>query len=194
MPDSSPVFDRATLERAFERLGELAAAANKRIDISVYGGSALVLATDFRVSTQDIDAVFEEDRPFIRRAAQIVSEEFGWPETWINDSVKGFLSKRDTDPEAKSLFRSYPGETGPGVRVFLATPAYLFAMKCLAMRTAGAENATDIDDIRQLGAVLRIGNAADALKIVMRYYPEGRLSPKTRFGIDEIFGSRTKDE
>ena len=80
------------------------------------------------------------------------------------------------------------------MRVFLATPAYLFAMKCLAMRTAGAENATDIDDIRQLGAVLRIGNAADALKIVMRYYPEGRLSPKTRFGIDEIFGSRTKDE
>lgn len=194
MPDSLPVFDRATLERAFERLGELAAAANKRIDISVYGGSALVLTSDFRVSTQDIDAVFEQDRPFIRNAARAVADEFGWPESWINDGVKGFLSSRDSDPEAKSLFRSYPGETGPGVRVFLATPAYLFAMKCLAMRTGGAERSADTADIRQLAATLGITNAADALKTVTRYYPEGRLSPKTRFGIEEILRSRTKDD
>ena len=125
MRESPPVFDRATLERAFERLGELAATADKRIDISVYGGSALVLTTDFRVSTQDIDAVFEHDRTFIRNAARSVANEFGWPESWINDGVKGFLSAHDSDPRAKSLFRSYPAETRPSLRVFVATPAYL---------------------------------------------------------------------
>jgi hypothetical protein len=125
MAESSPAFDRGTLEKALQRLGELAAQANKRIDISVYGGSALVLTSDFRVSTQDVDAVFEQDRPFMRKAARIVADEFGWRENWINDGVKGFLSAHDTDHDAKSLFRGYPNETGPGLRVFVASPNYL---------------------------------------------------------------------
>jgi hypothetical protein len=188
MAESSPPFDRAALERAFQRLGELAAAAGKRIDISVYGGSALVLTTDFRVSTQDIDAVFEQDRPFMRKAARSVAEEFGWPESWINDGVKGFLSANDESAAAKSLFRSYPDETGPGLRVFVATPSYLFAMKSLAMRAAGTERTADIEDIQRLGALIDVTTASDALEIVMRYYPAGRISPKTRFGLEEIFG------
>ena len=191
MEESLPAFDRAALERAFQRLGELAAAADKRIDISVYGGSALVLTTDFRVSTQDIDAVFEQDRPFMRKAVRIVADEFGWPESWINDGVKGFLSAHDNDPDAKAVFRGYPHETGPGLRVFVATPAYLFAMKSLAMRAAGAERTDDIEDVRRLGALVGITNVSDALEIVMRYYPAGRISPKTRFGLEEIFGDGT---
>lgn len=182
-------FDRTTLEKAFTRLGDMVAAESKRVDISIYGGSALVLTTDFRIGTQDVDAVFEDDRAFIRKAARAVGEELGWPDTWINDGVKGFLSAHDSDPDAKALFRSYPSETGPGLRVFVATPAYLFAMKCLAMRTAGGERTADIDDIRRLGAVLRIATTADALAAVMRYYPANRISPKTRFGLEEIFGS-----
>lgn len=124
----------------------------------------------------------------IRRTAQIVAEEFGWPATWINDGVEGFLSANDSDPHAKSLFRSYPSEGGPGVRVFVATPAYLFAMKCLAMRASGAERSDDIEDVRHLGTGLGMTNASDALALVMRYYPAGRISPKTRFGVEEIFG------
>lgn len=189
MPRPGNPFNRAALKRAFRRLGELAAAAGKSIEISVYGGSALVLATDFRVGTQDVDAVFKSDRAFMRRAARIVAGEFGWDETWINDGVKGYLSAHDADPEAKSLFRSYPSETGPGLRVFLATPAYIFAMKCLAMRAAGVERSADIDDIRNLGTLLNIQTAEEALQAVMRYYPAQRLPPKTRFGIEEIFGS-----
>jgi hypothetical protein len=188
MAETAPAFTRETLENALNRLGELAAADGKRIDISIYGGSALVLTTDFRVGTQDVDAVFENDREFIRKASRIVAQEFGWPETWINDGVKGFLSESDSGASAKSLFRSYPQETGPGLRVFVATPAYLFAMKSLAMRAAGAERASDVEDIRWLGSMLGILTAADALALVMRYYPEGRISPKTRFGLEEIFG------
>jgi hypothetical protein len=172
------------------RLGELASAAGKRVDISVYGGSALVLTTDFRIGTQDVDAVFEHDRTFMRQAAQIVADEFGWPETWINDGVKGFLSAHDSAPGAKLIFRSYPNETGPGLRVFVASLAYLFAMKSLAMRTAGAERTEDIGDIRRLGAELGISHVSDALAVVMRYYPAGRISPKTRFGLKEIFGEK----
>jgi len=34
-------FDRATVEKASERLGELAVAAGKIVEIPAYGGSAL---------------------------------------------------------------------------------------------------------------------------------------------------------
>ena len=169
-------------------MGYMAVAAGKIIEISVYGGSALVLTTNFRIATQDVDAVFESDRAFVRRSAEIIGSEFGWSADWINDGVKGFLSAKDTQQDAKVLFRSYPTEERPGLRVFVASPAYLFAMKCLAMRAAGVEQNQDIEDIRQLGAKLGLTNATEALEAVMRYYPAGRLSAKTRFGLEEIFG------
>src|SRR5689334_5081237 len=93
-------FNRETLEQAFARLGDMAWAAGKVIEISVYGGSALILTTDFRVATQDVDAVFDHDRTFLRRSAAVVADEFGWPGNWLNDGVKGFLSARDNSPES----------------------------------------------------------------------------------------------
>lgn len=187
-------FDRATLETALGRLGELAAAAGKVIEISIYGGSAILLTFDQRAATRDVDAVFENDREFVRRAAIKVAGEFGWSADWINDGVKGFLSARDIQPEAKSLFRSYPADDGAGLRVFVASASYLFAMKCMAMRIGGAETSLDIDDIRLLGRALGVRSFDDAIVLVSRYYPEGRVSPKTQFGLQEIFGTGdTKD-
>jgi hypothetical protein len=182
-------FNRATLQQAFERLGQMALAAGKIVEISVYGGSALVLITDFRVATRDVDAVFESDRTFVRSAARTIAEEFGWDETWINDGVKGFLSSSDMQADAKRLLHSYPSEEHPGLRVFVASPAYLFAMKCLAMRAGGVEDVQDIEDIRNLGQLLGIMTAEQAIAVVSRYYPPQALPPKTRFGLEEIFGT-----
>jgi hypothetical protein len=182
-------FNRETLEQAFERLGQIAADAGKIIEISVYGGSALVLTTNFRVATQDVDAVFESDRTFVRRAAEMIAREFEWQTDWINDGVKGFLSARDQDQDAKRMFRSYPSEEEPGLRVFVASPAYLFAMKCLAMRVAGVDQSLDVNDIRSLGGLLGIKTAEQALELVSHYYPASKLPAKTIFGLEEIFSA-----
>jgi hypothetical protein len=49
MPETEPrPFNRATLEAAFQRIGEMAVAAGKIVEISVYGGSALVLTLNHR--------------------------------------------------------------------------------------------------------------------------------------------------
>jgi hypothetical protein len=181
-------FDRATIERAFGRLGELAVEANRIVEISVYGGSALILTLDARPATRDVDAVFNGDPAFLRQAAETIAADFGWNPNWLNDGVKGFLSAADVDPDAKLLFRTYPSEAKPGLRVLLASPAYLFAMKSLAMRGGGGEEKRDMDDIRRLGVVLNVQTAVEALEIVLRYYPADRLPPKTRFGLEEIFG------
>jgi hypothetical protein len=189
MTKGSQPFDRATLELAFERLGRMAVDAGRIVEISVYGGSALILTLPSRPTTQDVDAVFDKDREFIRRAASSIAEEFGWDTDWLNDGVKGFLSAGDAD--AKSLYRTYPSETAPGLRVFVAAPAYLFAMKSMAMRISGADRKRDTDDIRELGHKLSIRDASQAIAVVMQYYPADRIPPKTQLGLEEIFGPVT---
>jgi hypothetical protein len=173
---------------AFERIGEMAVAAGKVVEISVYGGSALVLTLNHRPATRDVDGVFEKDRAFIRHATQIVAAEFGWQSDWLNDGVKGFLSGADGAPGAKTLFRTFPTEDAPGLRVLIASPGYLFAMKCLAMRIGGASQEDDVGDIRRLAGVLGLRTSNEALELVARYYPAEALPPKTRFGLEEIFG------
>lgn len=187
MPQQPLPFDRAAVEEAFGRLAELAVAAGKIVEISIYGGAALILTLDARPATRDVDAVFDRDRDFVRHAARSIAADFGWDEDWLNDGVKGFLSSADGAPAAKRLLRTYPSADRPGLRVFVASPEYLFAMKALAMRIGGVEQKQDVDDIRRLAAFLKVASAAEAISIVSRYYPLDRLPPKTQFGLEEIF-------
>jgi hypothetical protein len=186
-------FTRDDLEQAFAALGEKARAAGKIVEIAVDGGSALVLIMPGRSATKDVDAVIDGDTSWVRRAAAELAEERGWPPDWLNDGVKGWLSARDKDPEAKSLFKSYPSEEAPGLRVMVAAPAYLFAMKCLAMRIGGVDATRDRSDIEALAGELGISTAAQALNLVSRYYPAERISAKTRFGIEELFAPGAND-
>jgi hypothetical protein len=91
--------------------------------------------------------VIGDGSEWLRNAAAELADERGWPHNWINDGVKGWLSHRDADPGAKALFKTYPSEEEPSLRVFVASPHYLFAMKCLAMRIGGVdENINLVED------------------------------------------------
>jgi hypothetical protein len=182
-------LNRDSLEDAFAALGRKARDADKIVEIAVYGGSALVLTLPGRVATKDVDAVLDQDRDWLRQAASDVADERGWPRDWLNDGVKGWLSHRDADPDAKTLFKTYPSEGEPGLRVFVASPHYLFAMKCLAMRIGGVDETQDRADIEALARTIGIGTAEQALATVSRYYPRSQISPKTQYGVEEIFGA-----
>ncbi|WP_025033542.1 hypothetical protein [Bradyrhizobium sp. DOA9] len=184
-------FDRATLEYALAELGRRAFAAGRTVEIVIYGGSALLLTLNREINTGDVDAVFEGNRDFIKKLAAEMAEEFEWDENWLNDGVKGWLSKRDSDPEVRALFKTYPSEDQPGLRVYTAKPEYLFAMKCRAMRVGGIETNSDIDDIKLLARAIGIKNSQDALTLVERFYPHNMLQPKTRLGLEEIFSNLT---
>jgi hypothetical protein len=127
-------FDRESLEYALAELGRRAFAAGRTVEIVIYGGSALLLTLNRQINTGDVDAVFEGNKDFVRSLAAEMAEEFKWDENWLNDGVKGWLSNRDADPDVKALFKTYPSEDLPGLRVYTAKPEYLFAMKCRAMR------------------------------------------------------------
>jgi len=183
-------FDRSTLERALGELGRRAFAAGRTVEIVVYGGSALLLTLNRQINT---GAVFEGNRDFIKKLAAEMAEEFGWDENWLNDGVKGWLSGRDADPDVKALFKTYPAEDEPGLRVYTAKPEYLFAMKCRAMRVGGVEANSDIEDIKLLVHAIGLKNSQDALTLVEKYYPQNMLQPKTRLGLEEIFSNLGMD-
>jgi hypothetical protein len=182
-------FDRLTLEHALAELGQRAFVAGRTVEIVVYGGSALLLTLNRQINTGDVDAVFEGNKDFIRRLAAEMAAEFGWDENWLNDGVKGWLSNRDADPDVKALFKTYPAEDRPGLRVYTAKAEYLFAMKCRAMRVGGVETSSDIDDIKLLARAIGIQNSQDALTLVEKFYPQNVLQPKTRLGLEEIFSN-----
>lgn len=152
--------------RLFELLdAELAA---ERIEGELYrvGGAVMCLALDARPSTLDVDAYFRPTRQ-IREAAARVAAKAGVPDTWLNDAVKGFLSLRgdfDLYLEQQHL------------RIFVARPEYLLAMKCASMRLG--EEFHDLDDVRYLLRYLNIASAQEALGIVTRYFDAEQLPPK----------------
>jgi hypothetical protein len=186
MMDPKP-FDRDTLRQALVELGRRAHAEGKTVEISVYGGSALMLTYDWRAATRDVDEVFEADRSTVRRLAAAIAHENGWDPDWLNDGVKGYLSVADQD--AKTLAGTYPSEEEPGLRLMIPNAAYLFAMKCRAMRFGGLGQNSDIDDIRNLARELGIKDAAEALNLVAAFYPNSVLERKTQFGLEEILGT-----
>lgn len=69
-------------------------------------------------------------------------------------------------------------------RVLVARPEYLLAMKCASMRLG--EEFHDLDDVRYLLRYLNITSAEEALALVMRYFEEDQLLPKTRLALEDL--------
>lgn len=187
MVDTVKPFDRDTIRHAFEEIGRRACADGKIVEIAVYGGSAVVLTLPARATTKDVDAVFEQDKSWLRPIVKDIADQFGWPADWLNDGVKGFLSPRDGAPDAKALLATYPDAEDAGLRVFVPVPEYLFAMKAMAMRIGGVDEPQDVSDIRALGAEIGIETAEQAIALVEAFYPRSRISPKTKFGLEELY-------
>jgi hypothetical protein len=162
------------VERLFELLDRELGRTRQTGEVYLVGGAVMCLVYDARASTKDIDALFKPATA-IREAARRVALHAGVPAGWLNDAVKGYLSDRGD-------FRRYIDH--PNLRVMVASPEYLLAMKCLAMRL-GAEF-HDEADIRFLLRLLDITRYEDALAVITRYYPKNRFPQKTLYALEEL--------
>lgn len=144
------LFDRERLQRAFELLGEDLAARGAFIELAVYGGGAIMLQFAWRRSTEDVDAVVREgyDEAALAPSVKAVAERMGWDADWLNDAVGMFTPLRE-DETLFQLAGAYPAGDRPGLRVFLAKPHYLLALKLQALRSLD-RGSRDLDDARAL--------------------------------------------
>jgi len=167
-------LSRADILRLFELLDAELAEEDVVGEVYLVGGAVMCLALGARSATRDVDAVFRPMR-VVREAAERAADAADVPRGWLNDAVKAFLSPHgDFDPY---LERDH-------LRVFVARPEYLLAMKCAAMRLG--EEFQDLDDVRFLLRYLNIDNTEQALEIVTRYFNEEQLLPKTRLALQEL--------
>jgi|ERR1043166_378045 predicted nucleotidyltransferase len=149
-------------------------------EICLFGGAVMVLAFAARLTTKDVDGIFQPTT-VIREIARRIAEEQQLPANWLNDGVKGFLSARHETTSANlPQFKN--------LRLTVPVPEYLLAMKCMAARIGGTQGeVSDVPDILFLIRNLGLKSAAEVLDLVSQYYPQDRIPVKTQYLIEGLF-------
>jgi hypothetical protein len=187
----SAAFGRDALLDAFDQIGRAAVLAGTKLQIAVYGGSALMLASNFRFATQDVD-VAELEHPLPHWLANVVDRiatENGWQEDWFNDGVVFHLSSLADRAIDHLEFGTFPRDgTPPGLVVSVPSAEYLLALKLKAARVLDpVRGETERLDILNLMRVVGISTAEEAIALLGRYFPvSAASSEKQRFLLENM--------
>src|ERR1700676_4349475 len=184
-------FGRDALLDAFDQIGRAAVRAGTKLQIAVYGGSALMLASNFRFATEDVD-VSELARPLPAWLAVVLREiarENHWHDDWFNDGVAFHLSSL-ADRAADHLeFGTFPRDgSSPGLVVSVPSAEYLLALKLKAARVMDpVRGEVERLDILNLMKVVGVSTAGEAIDLLGRYFPiSAASSEKQRFLLENM--------
>ncbi len=192
-------FDNEMMGEALDRLAVAVAQVGEKLDVAVYGGSALMLASNFRYASEDVDARVV-DRPWpewLTEAVARIGRELRLDEDWFNDGVLFHLSRHASDETDHVEFGTFPrGAAEVGLRVFVPTAEYMLALKLKAMRVLDpAKGAQEAADIRNLMRVVGVDTPEEAIELMGRYFPQSASSPeKQRFLLRHVLtGEEDRD-
>src|SRR5690349_20441965 len=171
----SRTFDRDALLDAFDKIGRAAVAAGTRLQIAVYGGSALMLASNFRFATEDVD-IAEIGQPWpvwLSDVVDHIARENDWSAAWLNDAVSFHLSalaRADRDLTAFCTFLRLADDVG--LTVFVPTARYMLALKLKALRVSDfGKGEQDMADVAHLLKVLNLSEIEDAIGVLAEFFP-----------------------
>jgi hypothetical protein len=191
-------LDREALLDAFDRIGLAAIEAGTKLQIVVYGGSALMLASNFRFATEDVDiADIGGDWPkWLTDVVATIALEKGWSDDWLNDGIVFHLSPLADRAKDHLEFGTFPRDSSPpGLVVSVPTAEYLLALKLKAFRTQDTlRGDTERLDILNLMDVVGISAADQAIAVLGKYFPvSAASSEKQRFLLKNIDKSGKSD-
>jgi len=150
-------------------------------ELCLFGGAVMVLAFKARVSTKDVDAIFQPTTA-IRDIILDIADKKNLPINWMNDSVKGFVSREGS-------YTAVGLPQFPSLRLTMPVPEYMLAMKCMAARFGGVDEKSDIPDIQFLIRHLSLKTAKEVLDIVAAYYGDRGIPVKTQYVIEGLFSN-----
>jgi len=182
----SAAFDREALLDAFDQIGHAAVRAGAKLQIAVYGGSALMLASNFRFATEDVDVSrLEHPLPvWLANVVREIAEGNGWNADWFNDGVAFHLSSLADHAADHLEFATFPRDCDAvGLVVSVPTAEYLLALKLKAFRVLDpARGEAERLDIVNLMRVVGIASVEEAVALLGRYFPiSAASSEKQRF-------------
>jgi len=179
----SPACSTLTREQIISALNTLShELGNQGVtgEVCLFGGTVMVLAFTARLTTKDVDALFQPAQT-IREIARRIAADQHLPVEWLNDGVKGFVSSQhETTTWNLPQF--------PHLRLTMPVPEYLLAMKCMAARIGGTtDEPTDVADIVFLVRHLKLMSAKAVLDLIGHYYPANRIPVKTQSLVEGLF-------
>jgi hypothetical protein len=186
-------FQRDALLEALDRIGAAAVTYGAALTFAVYGGSALVLGSNFRFGSEDVDiAEIGMAWPdWLRAVVADIARRNGWSPDWLNDAVTVHLSAAATAADHFE-FGSFPRQGDQvGLRVILPAADYLLALKLKAMRLNDpTKGPVERADIQNLIAVAGLTGVEDAIALLGRYFPKSaRDADKQRFLLKYVWPS-----
>ena len=178
-------LDTETIVRAFEVMGAYLRDRNLIGEIAVYGGTAILLQFPWRTATDDVDAVFSrgDAEASMKDAAAYAATLLRLPDDWLNNAVGGFTPESESD-DFFLLQGDYPRGDRPGLKVFMAKPEYLCAMKLKALTRASFED-RDFNDLVELASTAGIEDGEQLMDLFFRFYPDEELDPVAKVRIPE---------
>ncbi len=153
------LFTRSDVEEALRALVLELVDAGAHATIRIVGAAAVALQVGRDALTADIDAL-DTSSPGVKAAVKRIADAKSWPETWLNDAAKMYMSNYDNEGDWQLRADE------EGVAVLVARPHLLLAMKLLAGR-----GRRDADDIDRLLDECGISTLSAAEELFDRYYP-----------------------
>jgi hypothetical protein len=169
----SGLFSSERIREALVELGSRLDAQGHRADLYIVGGAAMALAFDRNRVTRHIDAVFAPKTVIYDVARAMAEESEDLDQNWLNDAVKGFLAKTEDDDATVFLEEK-------GIRVLVASPRRLLAMKVFAARAD-----RDRDDILSLCSHIGVTSIQEVVDLTAGLYGD-LLTPKSKFIVIEL--------
>ncbi len=190
-------FGRDSLLDAFDRIGAAAATEGVMLEMALYGGSALMLSSNFRFATEDAD-IAELDRPWpewLTREVAAIAKENGWLPNWLNEAVQFHLSPLADRTCDHTEFGTFPRHAAPGLRVLVPSAAYMLALKLKAIRVNDpARGPTEAEDIRNLLRVVGVSTVEEAIAVLGRYFPRSaKDADRQRFLLKHIWPGKASE-
>lgn len=176
--------DLLTREQLLRLLGEVGALLSEQGlegQLYVVGGAAMALVFDARRVTRDIDASAPGDQDRLWAAVGAVAARHALPPDWVNTRASAFMTN-EPDDRATEI-------TLPGLRLTVASPEHLIAMKLRAMRDR------DIADLDYLFRTLGVRTPQEAAEIHDRLFDEsyiGSINPDEALYAAELVFERAR--
>jgi hypothetical protein len=180
-------LDFETIVNAFDLMGRyLRDECGLVGEIAVYGGTAILLQFPWRRMTEDVDATIltGERESAVKDAAAFAAVRLALPDDWLNTYVGGFTP--ENEPQAFfSTHGAYPREEAPGLRVFLAKPEYLCAMKLKALQRESIDD-RDFEDAVNLALGIGIDTVEHLARLFTSFFPGETLHPSAVARLPEL--------
>lgn len=155
-------------------------------EIAVYGGSAILLQFEWRTVTRDVDAVIVStgNHGLVEEAAKVAAAQLGLLRSWLSEAVAQYTSS-EAGAQGLRLSGFYPEDGVPGLRVLVATPQYLLAMKLIALERATATD-RDFEDAKMLAREVGVTTVEELQEIYRSYFPGRSLPDRAASRLEEL--------